>query len=863
KEQFDGSLSINDENLELTLRGLIDFNKETPVFNFLADVKKANLQNLNLIPSNLAFSGKFNLDFTGATIDNFLGTARISDAVLTRDGNPLPFDSLVLSSAYVNNEKVLTARSNEFDATLTGTFNIKDLPASFQLFLNEYYPAYVKAPPRIPVNQAMHFDITTHFVEDYIKLIDSSLTGFNYSHISGNLNVRESALNMEATIPFFKYRQYDFHDVRLNATGNLDSITLIGEAKNIYLNDSLNIPQANFRISGSNDVSIVSISTRANQTLDRANLNAVVRTYNDGVKIEFNPSDFVLNGKTWTIDENGELQFRRKTPASGQLVLREGEQEIRLRTITSSNGSAWNDMQVDLTKINLGDISPFLLPKNRLEGLLSGNFEISDPANNFRISSDNIKTEFLRLDNDSIGEVLANLVYDGKAKELTVRGNTPNQENHIDFSARLFFGDREQQRNNLISLNPRNYQLKILERFLGGLFSDIQGYFTGNLEIKGEFNNLSVVGKGRTRDAGLKVNFTQCFYKIADTEIDLKPTEIDLDGIELTDPVTGNPVYLNGSIQHKAFKNMFYDVRVSTRRPGTSGAQNNRPVLLLNTTYKDNQQFYGYAKGTGSFSLVGPQSDMIMVISAIASDKDSSTITIPPSKSRESGIADFLVERKYGREMDVDAYGINTSNITYDLDVTANPMVTVKVVLDELTGDEIKGKGRGTLNIHSGTDEPLRIRGRYDLVDGDYLFTFQSFFKKPFELKKGLNADNYIEWTGDPYSARINLEAQYVAERVSYAPLAVLPGVHPDVARARSNVFVVAKLTGELFRPTINFNLEFPSSSPAITDPSLSFNIQQLGNNKNEMYKQVTYLIVFNSFAPAEGSTTSALGVGL
>ncbi|HEX5653351.1 MAG TPA: translocation/assembly module TamB domain-containing protein [Chitinophagaceae bacterium] len=862
EEQFDGSLSINDENAELTLSGLIDFNKTTPVFKFVADVKKANLRELKLTTDNLAFNGKFNLDFTGANIDDFLGTARLSDASFTKDGNRLPFDSLTLSSAFIDNQKILTAKSNEFEATIRGQFNIKDLPASFQLFLNKYYPAYIRPPLRRPVNQSLSFDITTQYVEDYIKLIDSSLTGFNYSHISGNLDMRSSTLNMEATIPYFKYKRYDFNDVKLTATGTLDSITLVGETKNIFLNDSLSIPQANFRISGSNDVSRVNITASASQAVDKTNFNAVVTTYNDGVKIDFDPSDFVINGKTWTVDENGELQFRRNTSASGQLVLREGEQVISLRTVPSARGK-WNDLLVDLTKLNLGDFSPFLTPHNRLEGLVSGNIKMEDPTGDFRISSDNIQTQFLRIDNDSLGELKASAVYDNRTKELSINGNTLNQENYIEFNARLNLGSREQQRNNIIALKPRNYPLKILERFLGSLFSDIEGYLTGELDLKGEFRNLDVVGKGRLKDAGLKINFTQCFYEIEDTDIELKPTEISLDGIVLRDPVTGNPIYLNGGIQHNSFKNMFYDVRVSTRKPRTNDPGNNRPVLLLNTTYKDNQQFYGNVKGTGSFTLTGPQSDMFMAISAIASDQDSSTITIPPSQSRESGIADFLVERKYGREMSDSAFISSASNITYDLDVTANPMVNVKVVLDELTADEIKGRGRGTLNIQSGTNEPLRIRGRYDIEEGSYLFTFQSVFKKPFELKQGLNADNYIEWTGDPYSARINLEAQYTAERVNYAPLAVLPGVNPNITRGRSDVYVVARLTGELFRPTINFDLQFPPTSPATTDPALAFSLQQLEQNKNEMYKQVTYLIVFNSFAPAEGSSAGGLGLDI
>jgi len=302
--------------------------------------------------------------------------------------------------------------------------------------------------------------------------------------------------------------------------------------------------------------------------------------------------------------------------------------------------------------------------------------------------------------------------------------------------------DPEQQKNNLIALKANNFQVKILERFLGTLFSDMQGYVTGNFDLRGAFNHLEVTGKGRLKDAGLKVNFTQCFYKIQDTDIELKPAEINLDGLVLTDPVTGNPVYLRGGIQHTAFKNMFFDLSVATRKPNTTNAVNNKPVLLLNTNYNDNKQFYGRVIGTGSFSLLGPQSEMYMKIDAIASAADSSTVTIPSSKSRESGIADFLVEKTYGREMIDSSFRSTGSNITYDVDVTANPMVTVRVILDDLTGDEIKGKGSGTLNIHSGTNEKLSMRGRFDITEGDYLFTFQSFFKKPFEIRKGTT--NYI-----------------------------------------------------------------------------------------------------------------------
>jgi hypothetical protein len=219
------------------------------------------------------------------------------------------------------------------------------------------------------------------------------------------------------------------------------------------------------------------------------------------------------------------------------------------------------------------------------------------------------------------------------------------------------------------------------------------------------------------------------------------------------------------------------------------------------------------------------------------------------------------VERKFGREMGDSGLSVNSTNIIYDVDVTANRMLTVKVVLDDLTGDEIKGKGRGRLNIHSGTSEPLKIRGRYDIEEGNYLFTFQSFFKKPFELRKG--SDNYIEWTDDPYKAQIHFDAMYTAEDVNFAPLVnSLTGVNADLSKSRGDVYVIASLTGELFKPTINFSLDFPPSSVAVTDPGLAFSLRQMQQNTNDVYKQVTYLIVFNSFAPVEGAGGAGVDIG-
>ncbi|MBS1655954.1 MAG: translocation/assembly module TamB domain-containing protein, partial [Bacteroidetes bacterium] len=536
-----------------------------------------------------------------------------------------------------------------------------------------------------------------------------------------------------------------------------------------------------------------------------------------------------------------------KSGAAGELVLRESEQEIKLFTEPSSIGN-WNDLNVSLKKVNIGDLSPLLLPHNRLEGLLSGTLKVEDPMGKLKVNG-NIQGEFVRLDDDSIGAIESDLAYNNETSELTANGRNLDPDHQLSYNLNLFLDNKEREKENRIALKPVNYPFKILERFIGDLFSDLQGYITGNVDMTGPLEELNFSGKAKLHDAGLKVNFTQCYYKIDDTEIELKPNAIELGTFKVRDRF-GKTATVTGRMEHTSFRNMFFDIEASI---------DNQPFELLNTTAQDNDQFYGKAKGTGSLSLIGKESDLYMKIDATASRTDSSSITILSSSSRENGIADYLVERKYGQEMSKMAGSSNTTNITYDVDLNANPLVNITVILDDLTGDEIRGHGEGSLNIRAGTTEPLTMRGRYNIQEGNYLFTFQSFFKKPFEVKGG--TDNYIEWTGDPYKAKINLEARYKADKVSFAPLNNSLNLGSDYSNVREDVYVVADLTGELFKPTINFRLEFPPNSQANSDPGLAFNLQQIQKNPNELNKQVTYLIVFNSFAQVT-NTFSASTIG-
>ncbi len=849
KKMFDGDFTIKDPNADLHLTGLIDLNHAAPEFNVKADIAHVNLKTIQLTNQDMELSGLFNLNFSGKSLSDFLGDARINNAMLSQNGYKLKVDSLIVSSRYINGVKTLTALSDEFDAKITGNFDLQALPDAFTHFLSHYYPAYIKHPFHPIPHQSFTFTINTGTVDDYLKLIDENLSGFNNSHLAGSLDMGSNAMTIEANVPQVSYKQYQFSDVQLKGNGDLKKLTLNGQVGNAIVSDSLNFPSTTFSIEAQNDVSNINFNTVANKTLDKANLSAQVKTFSDGASILFNPSSFILNGKTWSIEQGGELNFRKRTQVQGKLVLKESYQEIDINTQPSDIGN-WNDLHIALRNLNIGDFTPFFVKSNRIEGLLNGNIKVEDPQHQLNVAAD-FRTDELRLDNDSIGQMQASIAYNNTTGLLTGSGKNLDPDHKISFGLDLNVKDSASTHQDRISIVPVNYPVKILERFLGDLFSNMQGYLTGNLDIEGSGKDRVYIGKGRLKDAGLKINFTQVFYKIDDTEIELTKDGINLGTLKLRDRF-GNFATISGSIKHHNFQDMVFDIEAQT---------DTKPMELLNTSYSDNPQFFGKAMGTGSFSLRGPQDDITMYVNARPSDRDSSYITLPPARNRESGTAYFMVEKKYGKEISNEGYE-GSSNVAYQVDLTINPLVNINVILDDLTGDAIKGRGTGFLQIKAGTAEPMSIRGRCDIQEGSYMFTFQSFFKKPFVIKPGTN--NYIDWTGDPYSATIHLDAVYKAEQVSFAPLVSgldqsFSRTGTDLSKYRGDVNVVATLTGDLFRPTFNFQLEVPNNTATNDNPSLTFALQQIEKDPNEINKQVTYLIVFNSFAPFENAQTTGL----
>lgn len=827
KKLFTGLVSIDDPNLKLdSLRGTIDLNGEEPQFDFNAVLARADMKKLHYTFDDFVLHGRFNLNFTGSNIDNFLGTARIYEAGLTHNNVPLSFDSLLLQSSIENNQKYLTLHTNELDAELNGNFKVLELPDAFKVFLSRYYPAYITKPARAVSDQNFSFLIKTKEVEGYSVLLDKKLSGFSNSTISGNLNLSENELNVNANVPLFSYDGIIFNNIRLASRGNLDSLLANVDVDEISINDSLQLPASKLVFSSKNDISDISIKTRASKTFGDAAINARVQTLVDGAKIHFFPSSFIINDKKWELEKDGELTLSKSQVSANEVKFVQGNQQIVISTEPSEISNS-HDVVIGLKEINVNDFIPFIFKTPKLEGLLTGNVRIADPFGKQFIETEDIRIKEFRLDGDSIGKVNALGSYSTSSGIAKFNFNAENTENRFKIEGTYNTKDSTENQAD-ISLISDKLDLAILNNYLGGIFSNIKGSAnTSDLRIKGNSKHLALTGTANINEGSLVVGYTQCKYKFGNETIIFNPDEIDFGNIILKDTLN-NTATLSGKMYHRFFQNFSFDnIRFESNK-----------LLVLNTTKKDNSLFYGKVIGQAQMTINGPVENIVMNISGEPSRTDTSHIYLLSGSSVESGVVDYIDFVQFGSLMEENYKGKLTSNIIVNMLLTANPACKIDVILDETTGDIIKGEGNGLLKLRVGNKESLSINGTYTITKGEYTFNFQTFLKKFFTVNSGT-----ITWSGDPLNARIDLLAEYLASNVDFKPISV-----GTTLSQKGDVRVVAHLTETLLKPAIDFEFLLPVSSPLKNDFVIVKRLQQFKEDKNELNKQVTSLLLFNAF---------------
>lgn len=850
-KEFFGKIKIDDPNAQVNVDGFINLkDPQKPEMNILTDLTNANLKALHFTDQDLSIMGKGKLNFIGTTIDDLIGEASIYDLAFTRNKEVFVFDTLSLYSMNIDDKRHIEIRNNDFSAILDGKFALSTLSSSITQYLSRYYPAYFKKDIIEPAVQHFTVKLDVQNIDQYTKLFDPKLSGFNYSSINADIETDQNIFTVNATIPNAQYGKYKIEDFSFSSQANADSLRMLAKAGNITINDSLQLPNTALSIIAAQDVSDISINTAANQTLNAANLSARIQHLTDGFGIQFKPSSIVVNDKTWRIDKGGALTIRKSVVDASEIRIYNGEQQLLISSIPSEIGNS-HDIIVELKRVNLGDLLPYVLQEPRIQGITSGEITIEDPLNKFKVYV-NAQTDQTRFENDSIGITTLNGYYDKQLKKVSFNLESENPGYQFLIDGKIDLADSSKPIiDAYIDLNKT--KLSVLQTYLSDIFSKMDGTASGRIDIKGDANTPELIGAVNLSNAGVEVDFTKVYYSIEDAPIKFSEGELDLGTLRIKDPL-GNKGTVSGKLKHHFFNDMEYDFKATAPK-----------ILAINTTRRDNDLFHGKAVARVNFSFSGTEKNMKLYINGAA--VDSSRITIETTaSSKQSGEVEYIKWRQYGKEMNADSVK-RESNLSLDLDLVASPILKMTVVIDPLTGDSITATGSGNLKIQTATNEALTINGRYNIESGAYNFNFQDIFNKPFYIEQ--NSGSYLSWTGDPYNAEININAKYIAEKVRMSSLfetgnnAGISAANSDLLREISDVWVMCNLSGSLFSPVTSFQLQLPPFSAVKNNATVDNKLKTINRDQNEASKQSTYLIVFKSFAPQAAIVTSNLNMDL
>ncbi|MDV7401062.1 translocation/assembly module TamB domain-containing protein, partial [Arthrospira platensis SPKY1] len=103
---------------------------------------------------------------------------------------------------------------------------------------------------------------------------------------------------------------------------------------------------------------------------------------------------------------------------------------------------------------------------------------------------------------------------------------------------------------------------------------------------------------------------------------------------------------------------------------------------------------------------------------------------------------------------------------------------------------------------------------------GDYLFTLMNLVNKPFVVRRG----GTIRWSGDPFGAKINIDAEYKdlkATLTNFLAEYLITESDPQVkqaARTQTEVDLVMNLSGDLLKPNVAFDIQFPKVINALRE---------------------------------------------
>lgn len=864
KQLFEGRLSIEDDHIQFDFLGTVDYKTKVPKFDFELDLRLLQLKALNLSNQDISLSGKMDMDMSLMEKDLSLseGTAVFRQITIQKTPDIASIDSISIKSRLdTDNQRHIILESEIAKITLDGAFSLGKLSNALMSFANQHYPSYakkfkLKQPQTTLDSQQFELKVEIKNTGNLTKILDPKLDTLKDVLLEASFESNSSALNIDLETVSVRYDSINFYGLSFNT--DLDSIE------------------------GSLDVGLDSILLKDKSRIESSRLIAYV--YDEEVKYGFDyargntnefyyalsidgvlsPLDSVrfqtsigantlkLLAENWQVSPDNYIRFGDGNIEVNNFILT----DLEKRVITL-NKAGQNGIKLGLQNFSFGLIDSFWRYEPLdFKGKFSLNLEVQDLYKLNDLSA-SLRSDSLIINEDAPRQINLNIFAENLKSTINSRIEISNPQSLVNVDAKynppaykaVGVASKQQEANYFdINLKATAFPLDFIENFIVGA-SEFKGTVNTDLKINGKPNLPNINGELIVNNASFKVDFLNTRYFLNQQKATINNRWIDASKAIVKDEA-GGIAKLRGGITHRNLKDFGLSLDIIAETP----------FIALNTTKADNDIFYGKGVGTGNITFTGSFSQTNIQVKATT--QSGTRIIIPVSSTQDAEQVNFI---QFPNKDDVkrDTFGQYLSEIRgvdLDLNLTLTDVAQIDLVFDERSGDILSGRGRGDIQIYLDRTGELAMYGNYFIEQGEYLFTLFNLVNKPFIVQRG----GRLRWRGDPFNAAIDINAKYkdlsasvanlIPEFLSYAPQNV-----QDRAKQPTDIDLTMKLQGELFNPSITFDLGFPRLQGDIKTyvDNKMLNVEQ---DQNELNKQVFGLIVLGQFIPSEFTLSGQSG---
>lgn len=838
-KRLEGKANIDDPNVQLTAIGTFVNNGAKPNLQLKANIAHFEPNTLRLTDKwqQTAFAANIACDIKGSDINNADGSIELHDFAMRGPETEYNINNVSVKTGYNNGNHFLDVDSDFGTIDINGHFSYNTIVRSVLNMVAAKLPT-IPGLTHKPQREFNDFTLNASLnsTEWMNRLLGIPLEIHRPLNISGEIDDKNEKINLWCDVPSFTFNGNRFSDAFVNVESPSDTLKADIRIKKLADRGKYMALHLNAGASDNHLNTSLSFSNNERHPLKGIiNSSTVFAKDEEGVStayIDVLPSRATIGDTTWHVAPSSIIYSKNKLQVNSFSVSHDNQMLAINGTATKSENDSLlvtlNDIDVSyvLNLVNFHSVD-FL-------GMASGEARIAGAFSEKPLLSADVIVKDFKFETGRMGTLYANVGYNHEEGNIEINAVAKDEDNR-----RTDINGYVSPKHNYIDLaiDAHRTRAEFMESFCGSFMDNVNADINGNVNVVGPLNNINLVGKAVV-DGSVRLSALNTTYWMRGDSVTFVPDEIKFKGDTLYDR-NGNIGIMTGSIYHKHLTNLSYALKVKAKN-----------LLAYDTHSFGDNTFYGTAYVTGDCDIKGKSGEVVIDIDAVP--EKNSILVYNAADQSSIGSTDFITwkdnnveetdstDTEHNNKVDI------STNIRLNFLINCNPNATLKLIMDEKTGDYITLNGDGVLRASYFNKGSFDIYGNYIVDHGVYKLTIQNIIKKDFTFQKG----GSISFGGDPYNAALNLKALYVLNSVSLADL--------NIGRSFSNnnvrVNCLMNITGNPNSPKVDFDLDMPNMSNDIKQM-----VYSLLNAEEEKNQQVLYLLAVGRFM-AQNNNNNATG---